>query len=100
MCGVFARGVAPRHLGTVGRLADRDDIGARQDLGASLARSAVERPGNRAHAAGRDLPVARAVTDHVVEEAAVLLQRGVVRAREGADQAVGQDHAAQEVVID
>ena len=43
--------------------------------------AALERAGDRAHAADRHVPVAGAVADHVVEEAAVLAQVGVVRRR-------------------
>ncbi len=40
------------------------------------------------------------VADHVVEEAAVLAQVGVVRGRERADQRVGQHDPAQQVVVE
>ena len=62
------------------------------------ARRARERVGDRAHAADGHPPLAGAVADQVVEEAAVLDQRRVVHRREGADQGVGGDHAADGVV--
>ncbi len=54
--------------------------------------------GEGAHAADGDVPGAGAAADHVVEEAAVLLERRVVRVGERADQGVRQDHAPHEVV--
>ena len=59
-----------------------------------------ERVGDRAHAADRHPPFARAVADEVVQEAAVLNQRRVVHPRERPDQRVGGDHAAHRVVAE
>ncbi len=73
--------------------------GVGQDLGAARrARPSQERLGDRAHAADGHPPLAGAVADQVVEEAAVLDQRRVVQVGEGADQRVGRDHAAHQVV--
>lgn len=54
--------------------------------------------GERAHAADRDVPGSGAAADHVVEEAAVLPQGRVVGVGEGADEGVGEDDSADEVV--
>ena len=90
--------VVPGDLGAVRRRADAADAGAGHDLGTPLGRRREQRRGDRAHAADGHLPLAGAVADQVVEEAAVLDQRGVVQVGEGADQRVGRDHAAHEVV--
>ena len=87
--------VAPAHRHAVGGGLDRDDLGAAAQLGAGAARGRLQRAGHGAHAADRHVPVAGAVADHVVEEAAVLAQVGVVRAGEGPDERVGQGDAAQ-----
>ena len=63
-----------------------------------LGRGPGQRVGDRAHAADRHPPLAGAVADQVVEEAAVLDQRGVVQRGERADQGVGRDHPADGVV--
>ena len=90
--------VAPAHRHAVGGGLDRDDLGAAAQLGAGAARGRLQRAGHRAHPAHRHVPIAGAVADHVVEEAAVLAQVGVVRAGEGPDERVGQGDAAQHVV--
>ena len=82
----------------VGVGSDRADAGAGEDLGAARGGRAQQRGGDRAHAADGHPPLAGAVADQVVEEAAVLHQRRVVQVGEGADQGVGRDHAAHEVV--
>ena len=46
------------------------------------------------------VPMAAAVADHVVQEAAVLAQVGVVGACEGPDERVGESDAAQRVVAE
>ena len=51
--------------------------------------------GHRAHPADGHVPVP---AEHVIQEADVLPQRRVVEASEGADQRVGGDHAADQVV--
>lgn len=56
--------------------------------------------GEGAHAADRNVPVAGTATDDVVEEAAVLEQGRVVRVGEGADQGVGENDSAYEVVAE
>jgi len=58
------------------------------------AQAAVQCLGDAAHAADRHPPLAVAVAHHVVEEAAVLLQAGVAGPGVGADQGVGEHHAA------
>lgn len=68
------------------------------DDGARGARGGCQRVGEGAHAADRYVPVAGAAADDVVEEAAVLLKRGVVGVGERADEGVGEDHAPDEVV--
>ena len=85
-------------LGAVAVGPDRADAGAGDDLGAGGGGAAGQGVGDRAHAADRHPPLAGAVADQVVEEAAVLDQRRVVQRREGADQRVGADHAADGVV--
>ena len=100
-CRALHRAALEVHLGA-------DAVGL--DPGHLDARAAAPRPppnaipgqrlGQRAHPAHRHVPVARAVADHVVEEAAVLAQRLVVEPREGADQRVGGDDPALEVVLE
>lgn len=75
-----------------GRLVPYADLGARRTGGPG------QRVGERAHAAHGDVPVTGAAADHVVEEAPVLEQRGVVGVGEGADQGVGEDDPAYQVV--
>ncbi len=95
----LAVGVPVRHLGVAAPVArDRGDLVPGPDLRAGRQRRPGQRVRHRAHPADRDVPVARAVADHVVEEAAVLPERGVVGVGEGADQRVRQDHAAHQVV--
>ena len=67
-------------------------------LGAGVAGDLLELVGHPTHPADRHLPLAGAAADHVVGEADVLLQRGVVRTGERADQCVGEDDAADDVV--
>src|SRR4029450_462277 len=52
------------------------------------------------HTTHRYLPLPGAVADHVVEEAAVLLQGRIMRPAEGADQSIGQHQAAYSVVAE
>ena len=74
------------------------DLGAGPQRRAGRARRGGERVRHRAHPAHGHVPVAGAVADDVVEEAAVLRQRGVVGRGEGPDEPVGQHHPADEVV--
>ncbi len=90
--------VVPRDLGPVPVGADGADPGAGDDLGPRRGGAAGQRVGDRAHAAHGHPPLAGAVADQVVEEAAVLDQRRVVQRREGADEGVGRHHAADRVV--
>ena len=76
-CGAVVEG----DLGAVGAGRDRADAGVGDDLRARLDRGPRERVGDRAHAADRHAPLAGAVADQVVEEAAVLDERRVVAAR-------------------
>ena len=98
--GVLAVGRPPRHLGGVDSGLDCEHVGAGQDLGTGSCGNGMKRGRDRAHATDGDLPVARAVTDDVVEKAAVLGQRVIFGAGECADQAVGQYDAAHQVVVD
>ena len=68
------------------------------DHDARVARRRGDRVRQGAHAADRHVPGAGAAADHVVEEAAVLPQGGVVGVREGPDEGVGEDDTADEVV--
>ena len=97
---MLARLVAPRHVDRVRAILDGDHLGAGPDLRAGGERRALERARHGAHAARRHLPIARPIADHVVQEAPVLAERAVVRRRERADQPVGQDDAADQVVVD
>ena len=63
-------------------------------------RGAGQPVGHRTHAADRDVPVAGAATDEVVEEADVLAQVGPAHLGEGADEGVGRDDAAHRVVAE
>ncbi len=87
---VLAGAVAP---GDLARGVDRGDLGTGPQLGAGAASRRLEGRADRAHPASRDAPRA---ADDVVEEAAVLAQRGLVECGERADQAIGRDHAADE----
>ncbi len=95
--------VSERHLGVAAAVAvgvggDRGDLAVGPDPRAGRQRRLGQRARDRAHPADRDVPVARAVADHVVQEAAVLPERGVVGVGEGADQRVREDDAAHQVV--
>jgi hypothetical protein len=90
--------VGPGDLGTVRARVDAADAGARDDFGTSLGGTTQHRRGDRSHAADGHPPLAGAVADQVVEEAAVLDQRGVAQVRERADQRIGRHHAPDEVV--
>ncbi len=83
-----AVGVDPQHLVPGGELRP----GRPRGLGQGVRQ--------RAHAADRDVPVAGAAADHVVQEAAVLDERGVVRVGERSDQGVGEHHAPHQVVVE
>jgi hypothetical protein len=67
-------------------------------VGAGGPGRALQRPGDRAHAAHGHPPLAGPVADHVVEEAAVLEQVALVRRGERPDQGIGQHHAPHGVV--
>ena len=95
--GVLAVGVLPAHDGSLARL-DRGHGGAGRQRRSGVRDRSRERVGDRTHPADRHPPLASAVADQVVEEAAVLDQGRVVQVGEGADQAVGGDHAADQVV--
>lgn len=87
-----------RHLGAApvglhaGHLVPGDEFGAGHAGGGG------EGVGEGAHAADGHVPVTGPVADHVVEEAAVLLEGRVVGVGERADQGVGEDDAAHQVV--
>ena len=97
---MLAVGCPPGHLSGVDSGLDCEHVGAGQDLCTRVGGHAMKRRRDRAHTTDGDLPVARAVADDVVEEAAVLGKRVVVGASKRADQAVGQDDAAHQVVVD
>ncbi len=80
---VAARGApaVPADLGARPVGHDLRDLDAAAELRARRLGGVRERRGHRAHAADGDVPVARAVADHVVEEAAVLAQRRVAGRR-------------------
>ena len=80
--------------------ADGGDLGIHDQFRARVAGRRGERAGDRAHPADGHPPLAGAVADQVVEEAAVLDQRRVVHPRERADQRVGGDHAAHGLVAE
>jgi hypothetical protein len=90
----------PADLGASSVGGDPRDLDAAAQLGAGPPGGAGQSRGERAHAAHGHVPVARAVADGVVEEAAVLAQPGVGRLGEGADQAVGEDDPPLEVVVE
>ena len=66
---------ADRHLAVGG---DRGHLGVGAQVGPGLPSRALELGADAAHAADRDVPVAGAAADHVVQEAAVLAQTLVV----------------------
>jgi hypothetical protein len=82
----------------VGR--DGDHLGAGDEVGARRPGGALERRGDGAHAADRHPPLAGPVADDVVEEAAVLPQRGVVGRGERPDEGVGEHHPPDRVVAE
>ena len=63
-------------------------------------RGRSQRTADRSHAADRDVPIAGAAAQQVVQEAHVLRQRRVIGAGERADQRVGRHHAANQIVGD
>ena len=81
-------------------ITDVHHLGPGAQVGAGARRGIRERAGHRAHPAHRHPPAAVAGADHVPQEAAVLAQRRLVDAREGADQRVGRDHPAHEAVTE
>ena len=80
--------------------ADRHDRRVDAELGAGLLGGVGQRLGERAHPADGNVPAARAVTDHVVEEASVLTQLRVVDVGEGPDQRVGRHDPASQVAVE
>ena len=97
---LVAARVGEAHGDAVGARLDRGDLGAAAQLRARRARRRLELGGDRAHPAHRHVPMTAAVADDVVEEAAVLAQVGVVGAREGPDQRVGERDSAHGVVVE
>ncbi len=87
----------PRDVGSVGARADGLDRCPRQELRTTGAGCLGERIDDRAHATDGHIPVSRPAADHVVEEAAVLHERRVMRVGERADQRIGHDDATYEV---
>ncbi len=77
---------------------DGVNVCTRDDFGAVPGRRRGERAADRAHASDRDVPVAGAAAEQVIQEAHVLRQRRVVGAGECADQRVGRHHAAHQIV--
>ena len=88
-------GGANRHR--VARVVDRDDLAARFDFDAGSERGGLQTARQCAHPTNRQVP---RPTDHVVEEAAVLLQPRIGQRGEGADQRVGADDPAAQIVIE
>ena len=70
------------------------------DFGAVTGCDNGQRRADRPHAADRDVPFPDSAADQVIEETDVLLQRRVVESGEGADQRVGRDHAAHQIVAE
>ena len=77
---------------------DGVNLCTREDFGTVPGRRRGQRAADRAHAADRDVPVAGAAAQQVVQKAHVLRQRRVVGAGECADQCIGRHHAANQVV--
>ena len=89
-----------RHGDAVRPDVDVLDGAAGPQLGAGLARHPLQLARHRAHAPDGHAPLAGAVAEAMEEEAAVLRERRVVQRRERADQAVGADDPAHEVVAE
>lgn len=77
---------------------DGENVGIGRDFGTRTGRSGGQTRGHRAHAANGNVPVAGAPTEHVVQETDVLPQRFVIETSERADQRIGGDHAADQVI--
>ena len=88
----------PDHGRRIGARLDGTDACPGDDRGPRVDGGPSEGVGHRAHAADRHAPLAGAVADQVVEEAAVLHQRRLVHRGEGADQGIGRDDAPDGVV--
>jgi hypothetical protein len=91
---------AQHDLGAATVADDRLDLHPGPQPHPGPARGAGQLLGETAHPADRHVPAPEPVADHVVQEAAVLAQRRVVRRGEGPDQRVGEQHAADLVVAD
>jgi hypothetical protein len=85
------------HLARSRTVLDSRDRRIRAQLRPGFVGSALQRSRDRPHPAHRHPPGA---ADHVVEEAAVLDERRFVERGEGADQAVGGHHAADQAVLE
>ncbi len=91
---------AERHLGPPPVRGHGRHLVPGGDLGPGSARRRGQRAGHRAHAADRHVPVTGTLPDHVVEKAAVLTERRVVRGGERADEPVGENHPAHQIVVE
>ncbi len=70
------------------------------ESGVAVARAPDQPVHQRSHPAHRHAPLPGPLADDVVEEAAILDQRRIVRVTEHADLAVGEEQPAQHVVFD
>ena len=100
MPGAVCPPVGGADLGGAAVGVDRQHWRARSKLRARLGRDPYQLPGERAHPADRDVPAAGAAADHVVQKATVLHQARVVERRERADQRVGGDDSAHQIVAE
>ena len=79
---------------------DPVNVGVDGDVGAVAGGGRRQGRGHRTHPADGDVPFPAAAAQDVVKEADVLGQRRVVETGEGADQGVGSDHTANQVIAD
>ena len=77
---------------------DHLDSGAHHAPG--RAHAVGELSGDRSHATHRDIPLPRALPDHVIEKADVLMQGLLVGVCERTDQPVGENKTANHIVLE
>ena len=79
---------------------DRDHLGSGAHLTSGRAHTVGELSGDRSHATHWDIPLPRALPDHVIQKADVLMQGVLVGVCERTDQPVGENKTAHHIVLE